>query len=383
MTRRLLPLLFPVTLSVVSLHATVTAIAQDPLVFISSFAKDDEGAIHVFRFDSTKGQWKRLHRFADQGQPFFMALSPSGRFLYTTHAPTTFGGADPEYVVAHAVNDDGSLTVINRQSSHGKATCYLFVDATEKALVAANYSTGNVSSYPLQSDGQIGPAASILAHQGSSVDPERQQHAFAHCILPGPNNRFVFAADLGTDQLLIYELQPQSAKLAPARQPFVRLPPGSGPRHLVFHPQSQRIYVINELANTVTVFDADHTQGWLIERQSVSTLPPDFQGTSYCADLKITPDGRFLYATNRGHDSLACYSISEVGSLSLIDITSSLGEGPQNLAITQDGKWLLCANMPGNRLVVFSIDADTGRLTQHGDPLELPGPSCIQLRYNR
>ncbi len=382
MTKRLLPLLFPVTLSMMSLHTSVATFAQHPLVFVSSFATGDEGAIHVFRFDAEKGELQPLHRFADRGQPFFMALSPSGRYLYTTHAPTTFGGAGPEFIVAHAVDDRGVLTELNRQPSHGTATCYLFVDATEKALVAANYSTGNVSSYPIQANGHLGAAASIVSHEGSSVDPERQQHAFAHCILPGPNNRLVFAADLGTDQIVLYDLDRATAKLVPAKQPFVRLPPGSGPRHLVFHPKSQHTYVVNELANTVTFFDSDHTLGWLIERQTISTLPADFQGTSYCADLKITPDGRFLYATNRGHDSLACYRIAENGLLSLIEIARSLGEGPQNLAITHDGKWLLCANMPGDRLVVFRIDAETGRLTPHGAPLVLPGPSCIQLRYN-
>jgi 6-phosphogluconolactonase len=194
-----------------------------------------------------------------------------------------------------------------------------------------------------------------------------------------PDNRFVYAVDLGLDQVLGYRLEAASAKLSPNRQPFVRTPPGAGPRHLTFHPNGRHVYVINELDNSVTVFGYESGSGMLIERQTISTLPKDFDGTSYCADLKITPDGRFLYGTNRGHDSIAAYRISDDGRLTLLGIEPSLGKGPQNLAITPNGKLLLCANMPGKNVAVFQINSKTGALKRAAQPVSMPSPSCIMI----
>jgi 6-phosphogluconolactonase len=246
-------------------------------------------------------------------------------------------------------------------------------------VLAANYSTGNVASYSVKADGSLSEPVSFVQHEGSSVNPDRQKEPHAHCFVISPNNEFAFAADLGTDQIVCYRLDAAAAKLTPAQQPFVRTPPGTGPRHLTFHPNGRFMYVINELKNSVTLFDFLPDSGILIERQTIPTLPSDFDGTSYCADLKITPNGKFLYGTNRGHDSIAAYRIADDGQLTLIEITHSLGKGPQNLAITPDGLLLLCANMPGNNVVNFRINADDGKLTSVGSPIEVSGPSCIRI----
>ena len=246
-------------------------------------------------------------------------------------------------------------------------------------MVVANYSTGSVASLSVREDGSLNKATSFFQHSGSSVDTARQQGPHAHCIVVGPNNRFVYAADLGLDQVLGYRLEAKKAELVPNRQPFVRTPPGAGPRHLTFHPHGSHVYVINELENSVTVFEFDQQSGILIEIQTIPTLPNDFEGTSHCADLKITPNGRFLYGTNRGHDSIAAYRIGENGRLTLLKIEPSLGKGPQNLAITPGGELLLCANMPGNNVIVFQIDQQTGHLSQMGQPLSMPRPSCIMM----
>ena len=247
-------------------------------------------------------------------------------------------------------------------------------------VVVANYSTGSVASLPVKRNGSLGKAVSFVQHKGSSVDPARQQGPHAHCIVISPDNRFVYAADLGLDQVLGYRLNPAEARLVPNRQPFVRTPPKAGPRHLAFHPNGKHVYVINELANSVTLFDYDSKSGMLIERQTISTLPGDFDGTSYCADLKITPNGRFLYGTNRGHDSIAAYALDDDGRLTLRGIHASRGKGPQNLAIAPGGKLLLCANMPGKNVVLFRIDQVSGKLTSIGQPLTMPSPSCIMIR---
>ncbi|REJ87671.1 MAG: lactonase family protein [Planctomycetota bacterium] len=354
--------------------------ADELLLFISAFAPGEEGAIHAFTLNEDSGRLKQIHRTTDVEHPFFLAASPNGEFLYSIHAPGQFGGDEDEQVAAfEIIGRTGELKLLNRQSSRGTAACYLDVDATGKAVVLANYSTGSVASFPVKDDGSLGEAASFVQHAGASVDPDRQTAPHAHCFVISPDNRFAFAADLGLDQILGYRLDAATAELTSARQPFVRTPPAAGPRHLTFHPDGGHLYVINELHNSVTMFDYETDSGILIELQTISTLPDDFDGASYCADLKITPDGKRLYGTNRGHDSIAAYEIDEDGRLTLIAIEPSLGAGPQNLAITPGGELLLCANMPGNNVVVFNIDAETGRIEPTGDPVPMPSPSCIIL----
>lgn len=351
----------------------------EPIVFVSAFTTGDEGAIHAYRFDSEKGQLKLLHRTTDVENPFFIAVSPNRQFLYSIDAKQ-FGSKDNEFVAAYKINGrDGKLTRLNRQTSRGTASCFLDVDATGKSVVVANYSSGSVASLPVQANGSLGEAATFVQHVGSSVNPDRQKEPHAHCIVISPDNRFVLAADLGTDKILNYELKPETSEMKPnAAQPYAELPPGSGPRHLVFHTNGNRVYVINELKNTVTFFDYATQTGSLTQRQTISTVPENFAGISHTADLKITPDGRFLYGTNRGHDSIAIFRIGDDGHLSLVRIEPSLGKGPQNLLITPDGRWLLCANMPGNNVAVFAIDASTGGLKSAGDPVTIPMPSCIR-----
>jgi 6-phosphogluconolactonase len=353
--------------------------AAEPLVFISAFKPGEEGAIHAFRLELKSGQLTPVQRTTGVASPFFLAVSPDRKFLYSIHAHK-FGGKEDEQVAAYALaGRSGQLKLLNRQSALGSAACYLDVDATGKTVLVANYATGSVASLPVQADGALGPASSFFQHAGSSVDPKRQEGPHAHCIVVSPDNRFAYAADLGLDQVRGYRLDAAAAKLSPTRPPFVKTPRGAGPRHLTFHPNGKWVYVINELSNSVTRFDYDAGSGALRERQTIATLPKEFAGQSYCADLKITPDGRFLYGTNRGHDSLAAYRIGDDGRLTLIGIQPSLGQGPQNLAIAPDGALLLCANMPGNNVAVFRIDPATGRLTSVGAPVAMPSPSCIRL----
>ena len=355
--------------------------AEDLLIFVSSFTSGDQAAIQACRFDSKEGSLKPLARTAEIQNPFFLALSPDRNQLYSIHVPGQFGGKENEQIAAFdIVGKNGELKLLNHQSSLGTASCYLAVDQTGKTLVVANYASGSVASLPIKADGALEKPASFFQHVGSSVIKERQSEPHAHCAVISPDNKYMYAADLGIDKIQIYKLEPQSGKLIPNEQPFVRTPPKAGPRHLTFHPDAKKLYVINELANSVTQYDYLADSGMLIERETISTVPADFQGTSHTADLKITPNGKFLYGTNRGHDSIASYRIAEDGKLSLIAIDPSLGQGPQNLAITPDGKWLLCANMPGNNLSVFQIDQQSGAIKPHGMPFAIPSPSCIMIR---
>ena len=229
--------------------------AEQLLVFISAFASGDEGAIHAGQLDAATGQLTLGRRTTDVENPFFLALSPNRKFLYSIHAPGQFGGEAHEQVAAYEVmGKTGDLKLLNRQSTRGSAACYLAVDASGKTLVVANYGTGSVASLPLRDDGSLGEIVSFVQHEGSSVNKERQEGPHAHCAVISPDNRFVYAADLGLDRVMAYRLDASTAKLSPNRQAFVRTPPGAGPRHLTFHPNGRCMYVINELANSVTEF---------------------------------------------------------------------------------------------------------------------------------
>ena len=370
--------LFLLTLATLLMSFSMVC-AEDPIVFVSAFAPGEKGAIHAFRFDTKHGRLTALSRTVDIEHPFFLAVAPNGRHLYAVDSEK-FGDDVDEFIAAYSIDrSSGTLTRLNRQSAKGRTSCYLDIDDTGKTVVVANYSSGDVAALPVREDGSLGEAASFVRHSGSSVDPKRQKAPYAHCLEISPDNRFALAADLGIDKVLIYRLDNATAKMsANEAQPFATVEPGSGPRHLTFHPNGKRVYVINELKNTVTFFDYGPDAGTLKVRQTISTLPDSFTGTSYCADLKITPNGRFLYGTNRGHDSIAIYRIAEDGTLSLVRIVPSLGKGPQNLLITLGGRWLLCANMPGNNIAVFRINEQTGELTPGSEPVSIPMPSCIR-----
>lgn len=354
----------------------VPALAAEPVVFVSAFASGEKAGIHAFGFNSAKGTLRPLKRATGMQSPFFIALSPDKQFLYSIDE---FGGKD-NFVAAFAIEGrGGDLRPLNRQNTLGTASCFVDVDPTGKSVLVANYSSGNVTSFPVKGDGSLGESVSFFQHSGSSVDPQRQKGPNAHCFVVSPDGRHALAADLGIDKVMIYTLDAATAKLAPnAVQAFAKLTPGSGPRHLTFHPNGNLVYLINELSNTITVFDWNAADGSLREKQTIATLPKDFTGTSHTADLKITPDGRHLYGTNRGHDSLASYRIADDGTLTLLTIQPGGGKGPQNLLITPDGRWLLCANMPGNNVVVFQIDTTNGSITPKGEPVEVPMASCIR-----
>jgi 6-phosphogluconolactonase len=373
--RRLLAL----AVAALALFSAPRPAAANPLVFVTAFAPGEKGGIHAYEFSTKDGGLKPLHRTTGVENPFYIALSPDKKHLYSIHAKV-FGGKDNEQVAGYqVVGRSGELKLLNRQSAEGTAACYLDVDRTGKTVVVANYSSGSVAALPIKGDGSLGEPVSFFQHKGSSVNSQRQKEPHAHCIVVSPDNRYAFAADLGLDQVLCYKLDPAAAKLTPNKTPFAKSPPGAGPRHLTFHPNGKRVYVINELLNSVTVFDYNADAGTLTEKQTISTLPEGYKGTSYCADVKVTPDGRYLYGTNRGHDSIAAYQVGDDGRLTLIAIEPSLGKGPQNLAITPDGAWLLCANMPGDNLAVFRIDAKSGRLKSAGEPIKQTSPSCIAL----
>ncbi|MBE7539257.1 MAG: lactonase family protein [Opitutaceae bacterium] len=350
-----------------------------PLVFVTSFGPGAKGAIHACHLDATAGVLEAGRQVAQLPNPYYLALSPDRRFLYSICADN-FGSKEEEAIEAFRITDsEGSLQPLNRRSTRGSASCFLWIEPTGQTMLVANYASSSIASLPVHADGSLGEIVSFHRHVGKVFDPVRQGMPHPHAIIPSPDNRFALVPDLGLDRIAVYTLDVASSKLTPHEPPFVEAPQRSGPRHLVFHPNGHWLYVINEIANSVTRYDYHAARGTLTRRETISTLPAGYDGRSNCADLRITPDGRFLYASNRTHDSIACYTIAADGVLSLIEIRPSLGGMPQDLCITPDGRLLLCANMRGDNVAAFRIDAHSGRLEPAGEPLPVHKPSCILL----
>jgi 6-phosphogluconolactonase len=345
--------------------------ANETLLIVSTLTETE--GILVHRIADADGRLQLVQQTKEIREPFYIALHPQADVLYSITDP---GGK--ALVSALALDrDSGVLTLINQQPTHGEYPCYVDVDPSGRAALVANYNSGSVASYPLGEDGALGTGSSVQ-HVGDSVG-ERQKGPHAHCFKVAADGRFAFAADLGMDQVVIYALDAARGTITPGEQALARVYPGSGPRHFTFAPDNRHAYAINELGNTVTAFAYDADRGLLLERGSVPTLPDDFDGVSHTADLALTPDGRFLFGTNRGHDSIAMFTVdTESGALTPNGVEDSRGGMPQNLTITADGSLLFCADTKGDKVVAFHIDAGSGKLSLASEN-EMPAPVCAVL----
>jgi 6-phosphogluconolactonase len=272
------------------------------------------------------------------------------------------------------------LTVLNAELSGGAGPCHLNVDATGRHVLVANYGGGSVAALPIVAGGKLGPATSVIAHQGNSVNPQRQKEPHAHSINLDPANRFAFAADLGLDQVLVYAFDPQAGTLARHEPPFAKVTPGAGPRHFAFRPDGKFAYVINELGNTITVFEYAADKGVLKVVQDISTLPAGHTEPSYTAEVVVHPSGKFVYGSNRGHDSIAMFTVDPAtGLLTAQGQEPTRGKAPRNFVVDPTGRWLLAENQGSDTIYVFAIDQATGRLKETGSPLSVPTPVCVRF----
>jgi 6-phosphogluconolactonase len=353
--------------------------ADEMFVYIGTYAAENEDGIHICRFNLATGQIARIGAISGIKNPSFQALHPNGRFLYSVSEWSEYEGKRAGSVHAYAIDrSSGQLTHLNSQSSMGESPCHVTVDHAAGHVLAANYTGGSVVVLPIETDGGLGVASAFVQHKGSSVHP-RQEAPHAHCMNVDPADRYVVAADLGTDQVVIYQYDRQSGLITPnPRMPAASVKPGAGPRHFAFHPQGKFGYVINELNSTVTAFTYDGQNGALKAMQDISTLPADFRGESTTAEIVVSPDGKFLYGSNRGHDSIAVFSIHEqTGQLTVVSHHSTLGKEPRNFAIDPTGTYLVAANQRTGNVVVFQIDRTSGKLAPTGHQIEIPTPVCV------
>ena len=337
--------------------------------------------LYVYSVDPQSGALTPLHTVAGVANPSFLAFHPNGRFVYTVNEALETDGKPGGGVSAFARDPEtGDLTFLNREPSHGTDPCFLTVDPTGRCVLVANYSSGSVAVLPLGEDGRLKPASYVDQHEGSSINPRRQQGAHAHAIPIDPSGQFALCPDLGMDQVFVYQLDAAAGRLQHNDPVGAKLTPGAGPRHLDFHPSKPLAYVINELGSTVTTFAWDAAAGTLRELQTISTLPEGFAEETTCADIHVDPTGRFVYGSNRGHDSIAAFAIDEAtGTLTPLGHTPTGGRTPRNFAIDPSGQFLFAANQNTDTIVTFRLDPTTGRLTPAGQVTPVPSPVCLKF----
>lgn len=348
---------------------------DDPSIvtYVCSNTPDESGGIFGYEVDSADGT---LEKFTHEpgAAMSYLALGPHGEHLYAVD------GADGGRITAFSVDQStGDLTEHSSQSTEGGDPCYVSVDATGQYAFVSNYGGGSVAMFPIEADGQIGPASDIVHHEGSSVDPERQTEPHPHSIGPGPENRFAYALDLGIDRVVVYDIDFEAGTLQPAEAGAVELREGAGPRHFEFHPTRDIAYVINELDSTVTTFEHDPNTGALETVQTVSALPEGYDEETYTADIHVHPSGEWVYGSNRGHDSIAIYAVEDGGSLRQIGHESTGGHWPRDFALGPDGQYLYVENQLSDSLAIFTVDEDTGDLSPTAHQLELPRPLCMKF----
>jgi 6-phosphogluconolactonase len=387
----LIPFLSLVTLSVTSsvkLSAAKDSPKDNFVLYVGTYTEKESKGIYAYRFDATSAELTPLGVAAETTNPSFLAIDPNRRLLYAVNEVQNYKGASTGAISAFAINinedkkdgKNGSLSFLNEVPSHGADPCYITFDKTGKFALVANYTGGSIAVFPVQPDGRLGDASAFVQHTGSSINKERQAGPHAHWIETTPDNRFAIAVDLGLDELLVYRFNASTGTLAPNDPPNAHLDLGSGPRHLSFHPNGHFAYVVNELQSSITTFSYDPDRGAFKKLNTVSTLPQDFTGANDGAEIHVHPSGKLLYASNRGHDSIALFSIdSHTGALTLVDHFPTRGKTPRNFEIDPTGKFLFVANQGTNNITVFRINLDNGRLTPTGQPLEVPSPVCLKF----
>jgi len=351
-------------------------------VYFGTYNRGDGKGIYTSELDLASGKLSAAELAGEAVNPSFLAIHPSRKFLYAVGEIDNFDGKKTGGVSAFTIDrKTGKLKLINQHSSQGAGPCHLVVDATGKNVLVANYGGGSIACLPIDPDGKLREASTFIQHQGSSIDPNRQAGPHAHSINVDAKNRFAMAADLGLDRVLVYRFDADKGSLVPNDPPSVVMPAGGGPRHFAFHPNGRFAYANNEMASSVTALSYDPESGVLEELNTVPTLPADAsaEGNS-TAEVRVHPNGKFVYVSNRGHNSIAIFEVdASSGRLTPKGHVSSGGKVPRNFNLDPSGQFLLAANQDSSNIVVYRVDPQTGGLTPTGSEIEVPTPVCIRF----
>jgi len=365
-------------LSLIMLVCGISAFSQHAFLFVGTYTKGKSEGIYVYDFNTVTGQATPVSIAKGIENPSYLAISANGRNLYSV---IENGRDKPGELCAFSFDPStGNLTQLNKKPTGGDDPCYVAIAPDGKFVVTGNYSGGNISVFPILADGSLGDQSEIIQHSGNSVNTQRQEKAHVHSTIFSPDGQYVVVPDLGMDKLMIYQYDPKKKQpLLPARTPFVNTEPGSGPRHFVFHPTLPYAYLIEELSGMVTVYN--YSKGKLTPVQRVNNHPYDFTGRKGSADIHISDDGKFLYASNRGEsNTIAVFSIHPVdGKLSNLGFESTMGVAPRNFSIDPSGKWLLAANQESDNIIVFSRSEESGLLNNSGTVITVPNPVCVKF----
>ena len=368
---------FAIHLFLALVFSTAGVVARESLVYFGTYTGAKSKGIYMSRFDPATGKLSAAGLAAETQSPSFLALHPDGRFLYAVGESSLLGESKQGGVSAFAIAPDGKLKLLNTQPSGGTGPCHLAVDAKGRFVFTANYGSGSVAALPIRKDGSLESPAAMMQHSGSSMNRQRQGGPHAHCVNLSPDQQFLLACDLGLDRVMIYRLGGAAHALAANDPPFATITPGSGPRHLAFDPRGKFVYVVNELSSTVTVFAYDAKRGALREVQTISTLPKNLNKQSWCSEIAVHPSGRFVYASNRGQDSIAVFTVDgPSGRLTLVEQQPTQGRTPRHFALDPTGRWLLAENQDSDSVVVFRVEPKTSALVPTGQRLDVPPPVC-------
>lgn len=353
------------------------------LVYIGTYTEDGSKSkgVYAYRFDPDTAELTSIGLAAETTNPSFLAVHPNHRFLYAVNEVGNYKGQKSGAVSAFAIDHaSGKLTLLNEVASRGADPCYITLDKTGKHVLVANYTGGSVAVFPVLEDGRLGEASAFVQHTGHGANPDRQEGPHAHSIDLSPDNRFAMVDDLGLDQTIVYKFDSVKGALIPNGPQYGKADPGAGPRHFALNPNGRFAYVVNEMQSSVSVFGYDAAGGVLHPLQTISTIPKGFAEHNDDAEIAVHLSGKFLYASNRGHDSIAVFAIdANRGTLTLVEYAPTKGRTPRSFEIDPTGSLLFAANEKSNNIVVFGIDPRTGRLTPTGKVLEVVEPVCVKF----
>jgi 6-phosphogluconolactonase len=378
--------LFLATLALLAVTLGTAANAADAAggkmwVFVGTYTRPN-GSKGIYRseLDLASGKLSAPQLAAETRNPSFLAIHPTGKFLYAVGEFADLNGQQSGGVSGFTLDPaNGSLKLINTKPSGGTGPCHLVVDKAGQTVLVANYNSGSAATLSIAADGTLGGPVSQVQHSGRSKVRGRQDGPHAHSVNLDSANRFAVVADLGLDKLMVYRFTPSAHTIAANDPPAMPLEPGSGPRHFAFHPDGKRAYVINELESSLTSCDYDADRGVLTPRQTISTLPQDFKDNNSTAEVVVHPSGKFVYGSNRGMDTIAGFIIDSAGMLRINGHTPTGGRTPRNFNIDLTGQYLIAANQGSNNLVVFRVDQQTGKLTPTGQQVEIAAPVCVKF----
>jgi 6-phosphogluconolactonase len=363
-------------LTLVVAFVSVATSAEPLRVYVGTYTdKHDSKGIYVLDFDPATGHATEPRLAAAVSSPSFLAIHPTNKYLYAVSESGKTGT-----VTAYALQPDGTLKELNHQTTGGNGPCFVSTDPTGRVAMVANYGSGSFESLPINDDGSLAEPSAFVQDKGQSVNKQRQEGPHAHSMNPDPAGRFAFGCDLGLDAVFRFPIDTAARKIDTAQVARTNIKPGSGPRHLAFTPDAKHVYVVSEMASTVTAFSYNAADGSLTELQTISTLPPDFHGESTCAEIQVHPSGKFVYASNRGHDSIAVFTVDPAtGRLTATGQTKTGGKTPRNFRLDPAGNWLLAENQNSGTINVFKVDPTTGALTVTDTTIHVGSPVCVKF----